>query len=216
MRLLRPNRAAQDSLGNSLKGNGFYVASAVCIGIALLLPYSRAQVSAGAKGSRQPIVSQPFLPPQTQTVDPSAHAHKPTLADFAWLEGRWQGAWGPRVAEQTWTAPKAGQMLGLFRAVENDKIIVIELFSLIETTEGVALRFRHFTPALVPWEQSDVTTLKLAGLDAKTAIFENNSGGQPSRDVFTRIDADTYALKSGFTEDSAGPHETEIRYHRQK
>ena len=35
------------------------------------------------------------IPPAPAAVQP-----KPTLNDFAWLAGRWQGAWGPRVAQQ--------------------------------------------------------------------------------------------------------------------
>ncbi len=140
-----------------------------------------------------------------------------TISDFAWLEGKWQGAWGPRLTEEIWTAPRAGQMLGLFRVVENDKTLVIELFSLLETPTGLELRFRHFTPALVPWEQSGAALMKLVDADTKTAIFENPSDGQPKRDVFTRVDPDTYMFRSEIVPVPAGTsHVTEIRYHRQK
>ena len=155
-------------------------------------------------------------PPASAWANESSHGSKPTLLDFAWLEGKWQGTWGPRVVEQIWTAPRAGQMLGLFRVVENDKTLVIELFSLFETPDGVELQFRHFTPALAPWEQSSLTTLKLASLDAKTAVFENPADGQPKHDVFTRIDPDTYASQSEIVLEAGGTHVTEIRYHRQK
>jgi len=57
---------------------------------------------------------------------------KAALADFAWLAGRWQGSWGPRVAQQVWTAPKAGVMMGTFQLVENDKTLVLELFTVVE------------------------------------------------------------------------------------
>jgi hypothetical protein len=150
-------------------------------------------------------------PPETKPPD-----GRPTLSDFAWLEGKWQGAWGPRVAEEVWTAPKAGQMLGLFRVIENDKTLVIELFSLFETPDGVALRFRHFTPALVPWEQSGLTTMKLAEFGAKSAVFENSASGQPKRAAFTRIDPDTYVSKSEIMPAHGSSHSTEITYHRQK
>lgn len=153
----------------------------------------------------------PTTPPETKPP-----TGRPTLSDFAWLEGKWQGAWGPRIAEEVWTAPKAGQMLGLFRVIENDKTLVIEVFSLFETPDGVALRFRHFTPALVPWEQSGVTTMKLAEFGAKSAIFENSAGGQPKRAAFTRLDPDTYISKSEIMPADGGSHSTEITYHRQK
>ncbi len=153
---------------------------------------------------------------QRASIDEPGYVRKSTLSDFAWLEGKWSGSWGPRIAEQIWTPPSAGQMLGLFRAVENNNTLVIELFSLSETPHGVELRFRHFTPALVPWEQSGVTTMKLTGLDTKAAVFENDAGGQPKRDVFTRIDPDTYIFKSDIAPDTGAGYVTEIRYHRQK
>ena len=91
----------------------------------------------------------------------------PNLSDFSWLEGRWRGDWGPRVAEQIWTAPKAGTMVGDFRLIENDKVLVIEFFTLLERNDGINFYFRHFTPELVPWEKSDATLLKLSSVDAK-------------------------------------------------
>jgi len=163
--------------------------------------------------TKTPAATHPSAGP---SADQASHTPKLAISEFAWLEGKWQGAWGPRVAEQVWTAPKAGQMLGLFRVLENDKALVIELFSLFQTADGVELRLRHFTSELVPWEQSDLTTLKLVGLDAQTAIFENPSDGQPKRDVFTRIDPDTYTFKSDVVPAAGGTHATEIRYHRQK
>jgi hypothetical protein len=168
-----------------------------------------AQLSAGQS-------SRSLFAVQTAPIDQPGYARKSTLSDFAWLEGKWSGSWGPRIAEQIWTPPRAGQMLGLFRAVENNNTLVIELFSLSETPHGVELRFRHFTPALVPWEQAGATTMKLTSLDTKAAIFENDAGGQPKRDVFTRIDPDTYIFKSDIAPDTGAGYATEIRYHRQK
>jgi len=183
--------------------SSFWLAAILMLGAPqLAVPAGQTSVSSQARSAS---------PPETKSPD-----GRPTLSDFAWLEGKWQGAWGPRVAEEVWTAPKAGQMLGLFRVIENDKTLVIELFSLFETPDGVALRFRHFTPALVPWEQSGVTTMKLAEFGAKSAIFENSAGGQPKRAAFTRLDPDTYISKSEIMPADGGSHSTEITYHRQK
>ena len=149
-------------------------------------------------------------------MNKASRGSKPALSDFAWLEGKWQGAWGPRLAEQIWTAPKAGQMLGIFRVVENDRAVVIELLSLFETQDGVELRFRHFTPALVPWEQSLPTTMKLVDLDTTTAVFENSGDGQPKRDIFVRTDPENYISKSFIVPTGGGTRVTEIAYRRQK
>jgi Domain of unknown function (DUF6265) len=141
---------------------------------------------------------------------------KTTLADFAWLGGRWLGAWGPRSAEQCWSAPKAGMMLGTFRLVENEKTLVIEMFTLVEKPDAISFYFRHFTPDLVPWEKTDATELHLISLDGTRTTFENPVNGQPKHSIFTRIDADTFVSRSEIVPDSGETQIVEITYHRQK
>jgi uncharacterized protein DUF6265 len=140
---------------------------------------------------------------------------KPTLADFAWLAGRWQGAWGPRIAQQVWTSPKAGVMLGTFQLTESENTLVLELFTLAEETDGIKLHLRHFTPSLVAWEKSGPSALTLVGTDPMSVTFENPVDGQPKRAVFTRIDADTYVSRSEIVAEKGDTQVTEITYHRQ-
>lgn len=141
---------------------------------------------------------------------------KSALADFAWLEGRWQGEWGPRITEQVWMAPKGGVMLGTFRLVENDKTLVIELFVLLEKPNGIEFRLRHFTPELLPWEKTAATVLVLASHDPMTSIFENPVNGQPKHAIITRIDGDTYVSRSEIVPEKGDAQAIEITYHRQK
>ena len=142
-------------------------------------------------------------------------AAAPTLSDFAWLEGRWRGDWGPRVAEQIWTAPKAGTMVGDFRLVENDKVLVIEFFTLLEKNGGINFYFRHFTPELVPWEKSEATLLKLTAVEPRKFDFENPANGKPKHVAFIKIDADTYRWRSEIIPETGDPQIVEITYHRQ-
>ncbi len=187
------------------------------MGVALALftssPAGSAQQSAGA-GSQSKAGA-------TVTSDASASPAPPQsvpaskLSDFAWLEGRWRGDWGPRVAEQVWMAPKAGMVLGDFRLIENDKVLVVEFFTLVEKPGDINFYFRHFTPELVPWEKSDATLLKLATADPKKSEFENPVNGKPKRVVFSRLDADTYTWRSEIIPENGDPQIVEITYHRQ-
>ncbi len=149
-------------------------------------------------------------------VTNTAPAPKPTLADFAWLAGRWQGSWGPRVAQQIWTAPKAGVMMGTFQLAENDKTLVLELFTVVEEPDGIKFHLRHFTPSLVQWEKSGPTVLNLESADSKSIIFENPLDGQPKRTIIQRVDADTYISRSEVVPEKGDLQVTEITYHRQK
>jgi hypothetical protein len=179
-------------------------------------------VGAGAHVSAPPPPAQSPPPEaasshaQSQPAPPQA-APKPTLADFSWLEGTWQGVWGPRIAEQVWVAPQGGMMLGSFRLVEAQKTLVIELFSLVEKPDGIKYYVRHFTPELVPWEKSDATILNLLSLDGTRALFENPVNGEPKHIVFTRTNADTYISRSEILpENGADLQVIEITYHRVK
>ena len=152
----------------------------------------------------------------SEEVSGTVAAAKATLADFAWLAGRWQGFWGPRAAQQVWTAPKAGVMMGTFQLAENDRTLVLELFTVVEEPGGIKFHLRHFTPSLVAWEKPGPTVLNLASLDPKSIAFENPLDGQPKRTVFTRVDADTYISRSEVVPEKGQVQVTEITYHRQK
>jgi Domain of unknown function (DUF6265) len=171
-------------------------------------------------GSGTQAASAPPAAPESAAAPAAAAVDSPqpkaSIADFSWLEGRWQGTWGPRVAEQTWLAPKAGTMLGTFRLVENEKVLVLEVFTLVQKPEGIDFYFRHFTPELVPWEKTDATILKLTALDAKRADFENPVNGQPKHSILTRVDADTYTSRSEIVPEQGDPQTIEITYHRVK
>jgi hypothetical protein len=151
--------------------------------------------------------------PRSAATAPAAQS---TLADFAWLEGKWRGDWGPRVAEQVWMAPKAGVMEGLFRVAEGDRTLVVELVSLVEQPDGIEFHLRHFTPSLAPWETSAPAVLNLTAVDAKKAVFENPANGEPKRVIFRRLDADTYVSHSEIVPEKGEPEVVEIIYHRRK
>jgi hypothetical protein len=160
-------------------------------------------------------VSKTVSAPASQQVL-TATAQHPTLDQFSWLEGRWRGEWGSRVAEQTWLEPKAGEIAGLFRVIEREKTLVLELFSLVEKPEGIQFYLRHLTPELLPWEKSDATVLKLESMDGTKATFVNAANGEPKRLIFTRVDADTYTQRSEIEPAEGEPQVIEITLYRQK
>lgn len=178
-----------------------------------VLPLAFAQESAGA-GS-DPNAKSAVASDQPARSAPVQKLAAAKLADLGWLEGRWRGDWGPRIAEQVWMAPKAGLMLGVFRLIEGDKPLVIELFSMVQRPDGINFYFRHFTSELVPWEKSDATMLNLASMDGKKIDFENPASGMPQRSILTRIDADTYTSRSELVPQTGDTQVIEITYHRQ-
>jgi uncharacterized protein DUF6265 len=174
-----------------------------------------AQESAGT-GAQSEFPSDPARTPAPVPAPTTVPPRKFTLADFAWLPGRWLGQWGPRIAEQVWTPARAGTMFGIFRVIENDKTLVIELLALNETSNGIEYRIRHFTPDLAPWEKSDSTVLNLASLDAKKIVFDNPVDGQPKHAILDRVDEDTYIWRSEIVPLQGDTQVVEITLRRQK
>jgi hypothetical protein len=194
---------------------GVLAISLMLMGVTPGAAFSQSPTGAGTQSALSPPVAAGRATAENG-ADLTTPAPKPTLAEFAWLAGRWQGSWGPRVAQQVWTAPKAGVMLGTFQLEENDKTLVLELFTVVDEPEGIKFHLRHFTPSLVAWEKPGPTVLDLASADAKSVVFENSVDGQPKRTTITRVDADTYISRSEVVPEKGDPQVTEITYHRQR
>lgn len=178
--------------------------------LALLAKNTWAQQRSG------PAEQSVFGPGPIATGTAPASDKPATLADFAWLVGSWQGAWGPRLARQDWMAPSGGTMVGTFQLAENDKTLVIELFTMRETPTGIEYRIRHFTPALQPWEKNTPATLKLQSADTKTMTFENPLDGQPKHAIFIHVDPDTFISRSEILPEKGDLQIVNITYHRHR
>lgn len=181
----------------------------------------RAQSSAGAKGGSAPLGAvagaRPGAGDGSATARPDGQVSASiiaTVGDLRWLEGTWRGEWGPRVAQQVWMAPQAGVMTGVFSLMETDKVLVIELFTILQTPGGVEFNIRHFTPELNAWEKGDPTRLTLASFDNTNFEFDNAVDGKPKKYTFSRTDADTYVSRAEILPDTGEQQVIQITYHR--
>jgi hypothetical protein len=146
--------------------------------------------------------AQDPAPPAAPAAASAAASPKTTLADFAWLAGKWRGELNGRQSETIWMPPNGRVMMGMFRLTEAEKTLVIELFTVIETAAGIEFRFRHFSPQLETWEKESPLLLNLAGFDGKQFAFENPSGNLPKRTFITRIGDDSYRVRSELIRDN--------------
>ena len=162
------------------------------------------------------VLSWPCLGSPRRQDAPSLTPHRATLADFSWLAGQWEGKLGPMTAEQAWMAPKNGTMQGFFRLTDAEKTMVIELFTLRETPEGIVMYFRHFSTELKPWEENEAYHLNLAKSDATTFRFDNPVVNQLKDAIITHPDADTYVSHGDITDADGKPKSIEVTYHRVK
>lgn len=145
-----------------------------------------------------------------------------TLADFAWLAGRWEGKLGASgsdkqmTAEQEWMAPKNGTTQGFFRLTDNEKTVVIELFTIRETAGGIVLYFRHFSPELKPLEETEAYHLNLTKSDGNMFRFDNPVVNQLKDAILTHTGDDSYTSHGDITGADGKPAVIEVTYHRVK
>ncbi|MGH9702327.1 MAG: DUF6265 family protein [Candidatus Acidiferrales bacterium] len=112
----------------------------------------------------------------------TAKTAKPTVADFAWVTGRWTGLAGKNPTEQVCSAPSNGLLLCVFHEV-NVKPPSIEMATLRETPDGFEERVRNFSPELESWEGSAPITLKLESYTPTESIFINADPQSPVKRV---------------------------------
>ena len=114
-------------------------------------------------------------------------ADKPAkLADFAWMEGKWQGQFGEALAEESFMAPKAGAILNMLRVTKDGNLLVYETSALVETADALELRVRHFNAKLEAMESEQPIILKLVKYDGFRAEFENFIHNAPKHTIITR------------------------------
>jgi len=85
-----------------------------------------------------------------------------SLADLAWMAGRWTGTGLGSKAEEIWSTPEGGAMMGMFRQSaettaggDSGGIRFYELMTLSEDQGSLILRIKHFRPDLRGWEEKD-------------------------------------------------------------
>jgi len=134
-----------------------------------------------------------------QTVAASAKA---TLADFAWLSGPWRGqTLGPNhfTVEQFWADAQGGVMMGMFRLFDpanNNRVLIMEFFTLRETPNGLEMRIRPFDTALAPMMEGDAILLKLVESDGTRFTFENPIHSHPKRSTMIRVGNDAFTARN--------------------
>lgn len=172
--------------------------------------------------ARKLIVGHRWLQKPSAVIVVTPEQKPATLADFSWLAGHWEGKLGTTgsdkqmTAEQQWMSPKNGTMQGFFRLTDSEKTLVIELFTIRETGDGIAFYFRHFSPELKPWEENEAYHLNLTKWGAGAFRFDNPVVNQLKDAILTVVDDDHYVSHGDITGPDGKPAVIEVAYHRLK
>lgn len=117
-------------------------------------------------------------------ADPAGNqvgSNQTKLNDVAWLAGHWTGSFSNGTpADEHWSAPAGGCMMGMFRMMPNGKASLYEFLVIEENADGVALRFLHFGRNLRPMDQ-EPWYLNLTQAGPKNAVFVSPDADRPLR-----------------------------------
>jgi len=99
---------------------------------------------------------------------------KATIEDIAWLAGHWKGNALGGVAEEIWSPPQANSMMGSYRLIKNDTLIIFyEIVTITEDGPSLTLKLKHFNKDLTGWEEkSEVREFKLVKKEKNKLWFE--------------------------------------------
>jgi len=135
----------------------------------------------------------------------TAFAQDWSTDDLAFLQGTWCGETDGGFAEEVWSEPRSGTMLGMFRwlTAKGDPR-VYEILAISHEGDEVLLRLRHFSAAMVAWEERDEPIeMRLDELEVDRASFTNRSdAGRLERYVFERTGENALRIDIHFRAES--------------
>lgn len=127
---------------------------------------------------------QPQNPPASRTANTiglpaDAERPKATLTAVSWLAGgAWRGDGMGGIAEEQWSAPAGGQMMGMFRQLKpgtggSEAVSFYEFLTLVEREGSLVLKLKHFNPDLTGWEDKEkFVTFRLARVTPDAVYFD--------------------------------------------
>ncbi len=117
-------------------------------------------------------------------------AEQSIIDKLAWMEGRWVRAAddGSQLLEETWSSPRDGSMVGMFRWNRGGKMFMCELMTIALDGDKPVFRLRHFDAALRPWEKESPLTYPMKSIGDREVIFENpdHAPDNPRRFIYAR------------------------------
>src|ERR1700737_1738725 len=138
------------------------------------------------------------------------NAQPTSINIIVWLAGSWKGeAFGGEV-EEIRSQPVGGSMMGMFRATEGGKTSFSEFEQIVERDNMLVFKVKHFTPALVGWEEKDkCVEFRLLSSTGNEVLFD----GLP----LIKIDENTCKHVITLKDKATGKtRDVEIMYHRTK
>lgn len=119
------------------------------------------------------LFAQSIYTENTLKLDDPTNMPAAKVDDVAWLSGNWVAEAFGGLAEDIWSDPAGGAMVGMFRSVTKGEVNFYEIFTISEIEESLILRLKHFNEDLTGWEEKNVTQdFKLVSISDEGVWFE--------------------------------------------
>jgi hypothetical protein len=128
----------------------------------------------------------------------SKRASMPSVADLAWLAGKWSGARDGTSIEEQWSKPAGRALMGMFRWLQDGRVCFYEFMTIEQEVEGIVLRIKRFAPGLIPWEEEQgAAVFGLVEANNEEAVFVQQDVAEPLWIVYQRVDEDSLVAYLG-------------------
>lgn len=147
--------------------------------------------------------------PHTLGLDRPKNMPAATINDMVWIVGHFQGEALGGIFEEVWAPPFGGAMMGMFKVVKDDTVVFYELLTIIEESNSLNLKLKHFNADLTGWEEKDeFQSFPLVKLTQDAAFFDGIT--------FRKLDQDTIQVFVAIQQSDDETQEIEFKYHRVK
>ncbi|XLS29520.1 DUF6265 family protein [Flavobacteriaceae bacterium M23B6Z8] len=145
---------------------------------------------------------------KTISIDENEDREQISIDQLSWISGHWKGEAFGGVAEEIWSPPEAGSMMFVFRHIVDGKVTFYEAGAIMETPEGLILRFKHFHGDMKGWEKKDETVdFKFIKLENNIAYFNDFT--------FEKISDTEMNIYVMISEEKTKPVEVKFNYKKQ-
>ncbi len=101
---------------------------------------------------------------------------EPTIDDFAFLVGYWEGTGFGGQSEEMWMPPRDGRMFGIFKQSANSALQFSEYIEITNEKGAFELRLRHFNSDFTAWEdKEEFVSFPFVSIEKNKAVFEGLS-----------------------------------------
>ncbi len=97
---------------------------------------------------------------------------KGKVTDLTWMVGFWKGPGLNGECEELWMPKQGNTMTGVFRYIEEGKLIFTEYMAIAEEAGKINLKVKHFNADFSPWEEkNEWVNFPLIKIEGQTAYF---------------------------------------------